>query len=284
MVGGEIGSMAETKAIPQVQYLPLYLLDPPSTPLRSVADQEKFDELVASIRQFGVLQPIGVTPKEDGRYEVIWGHLRYMAAMALKLDSVPCIVRHEKGVAKELLMLEENVARQEHNPLDEARFYRRLIDVYGLTVEEIAQKRGVTAHTIYNKLELLRMPEDVQKALEEGRIGQEHARAIAKLPDPHKREYYIRQVEQYGASTTIIRTWVQRELIEEGLIQAPPPQVFVEPQKVIKPGGGALCALCDQTHPPERVVGLFLCLEDYQLFQKFKEAYHAQDEERVEGV
>lgn len=269
---------------PQVQQLPLYLIDPPANPIRTVADQEKFDELVASVRKFGILQPIGVAQKEDGRYEVIWGHMRYMAAMTLRLDSVPAIVRHEKGVSKDLLMLEENAARQDTNPLDEARFYRRLIDQYGLSVDEIAEKRGVSAQTIYNRLELLKMPEDVQQALERGAIGPSHALAIAKLPDKDLRTYYIRQVEQYGASVTIIKTWVQRELVNRGLVQAPPPVSFVEPTKVTPPGGGVLCGLCDQIHPPEKTVGLFLCLEDYRLFQKFKEAYNAQDEERVEGV
>jgi len=276
--------MAETQTLPQVQHLPLYLLDPPSTPLRSVADQEKFDELVASVKQFGILQPIGVAPKDDGRYEVIWGHLRYMAAMALKLDSVPCIIRRDQGAGRDLLMLEENAARMEVNPLDEARFYRRLIDNYGLSVQEIAEKRGITKQAIYNKLDLLEAPEDVQKALESGVLTQEQARAIARLPDPNKRAYYIRQVEHYGASTTIIKTWVQRELIEAGLAPTPAPQQYIEPERVIKPGGGALCALCDGTHPPEKVVGLFLCLPDYRLFQQFKEAYRAQDEKGVEGV
>jgi len=278
-VGSGEEEMDEVTTVPSVQYLPLYLLDPPPTPLRTQADQDKFEEMVASIKQFGILQPLGVTPKDDGRYEVVWGHLRYMAAMALKLDSVPCVIRNDQGAQRDLLMLEENAARMEVNPLDEARFYRRLIDQYRLTVSDIASRRGVTAQTIYNKLELLEAPEDVRQALEAGKIPQEAARAIAKLPDPDKRLYYMRQVEHYGASTNIVKTWVQRELIQAGLVAAPTPQTYIEPNRVIRPGGGAVCSLCDTVLAPEQVVGLFLCLEDYRLFQKFKEAYRGDGQQ-----
>lgn len=260
------------------QRIPLDRIDPPAVPLRDRVDSEKFADLVTSVRQFGVLSPIRVRPKGD-RYEVVYGHMRYLAAKTVGLTDIPAIVADDRGMDADLVALEENLTRQDMDPLEEARLYQRLIIQYGLTVGEIAQRRGCSDQYIYNRLTLLKLPEDLLKALESRQIGVSVALELAKIRDSDKRAYYLRQVTDYGASITVLRTWVARTLIEEGAKAAPAPQASIDVQQVIRPGGAALCAFCDEAVPPEQTVGLFLCLPDYRLFQRFKDSYRKERQE-----
>lgn len=259
--------------------LPVDLIDPPDNPLRSQADEQRFEELVTSVRKFGVIEPIGVKVK-GARYQVVYGHLRLLAARAAGLLEVPAVIRSESGGDEALLMLEENLARQEINPMEEARLYNRLIYSYGYSVETIAERRGVSPQTIYNKLALLRAPEDVQQALERGEITYSHAVAIAKLPDKAKREYYIHQVRDYGASAATLRSWVDRELIQAGVKAKPepPPPVSQPSEKFAL--SGVQCVFCDEVHDPLETVQLFLCLRDWDLFRRFKQSYFEEELKR----
>lgn len=272
-------------SLPSDEYrvLPLELIDPPSDPIRERVDQEKFEELVASVATFGVLSPIKVRPKGD-RYEVVYGHMRYMAALKAGLKEVPCLVSHLTPVEADLVALEENVARQDMDPLEEARFYHRLIHRYGMSVNEIAERRGVSAATVRARLDLLSLPQDLQRLLEQRKINVSVALELGRVRDPDKRAYFLDQVLNYGASISVVKKWVMETLVAEGYKPAPAPVATVEAADVVKPGGAAICNLCDQAFRPEQTIGLFLCLDDYRLFQQFKEAYRAQSEQPVESV
>ena len=144
-------------------------------------DERALEELAASIREKGVLQPLVVTAK-GGAYELIAGERRLRAAARAGLERVPVIVKREieAGEWVELALI-ENIQREDLTPLEQARAYRRLADDHGLKQEEIAKRLGKGRTTIANSLRLLGLPEPVLDALERGLLSEGHARALLAL-------------------------------------------------------------------------------------------------------
>lgn len=145
---------------------------------RTVFDEQALDELAASIREHGILQPLVVRPVSEGRYEIIAGERRFRAAQRAGLERVPVIVRAAGARASLELALIENLQREDIGALEAARAYRRLADEFGLKQEEIAERVGKSRVSITNTLRLLKLPREVQEGLEAGQIGEGHARAI----------------------------------------------------------------------------------------------------------
>jgi ParB family chromosome partitioning protein len=150
---------------------------------RSQMDQEELTELSASIKENGILQPLIVSPSgEPGRYILIAGERRLIAAGMAGLDSVPAVVREASEQERLELALIENVQRADLTPLEAAEAYRQLADDFNLSHEQIAQKLGKNRVTITNTMRLLKLPEDVQLALAAGKISEGHARVLLSLP------------------------------------------------------------------------------------------------------
>jgi ParB family chromosome partitioning protein len=150
-------------------------------PRRLFAD-ETLDELAASIREKGILQPLVVTPTPGG-FELIAGERRLRAAARAGLDQVPVVVRH--GVDSEQLLelaLIENIQREDLTALEQARAYQRLIDQYGYTQEQAATRVGKSRAAVANSIRLLGLPEPVRETLEAGLLTEGHARALLGLP------------------------------------------------------------------------------------------------------
>ncbi|MET4159089.1 ParB/RepB/Spo0J family partition protein [Agromyces sp. PvR057] len=147
---------------------------------RSVFDPEDLAELVHSVREFGVLQPIVVRPHPDqpGKYELVMGERRLRATKAAGLDSIPAVV---KDTANEDMLrdaLLENLHRSQLNPLEEASAYQQLLADFGITQEELASRIGRSRPQISNTLRLLKLPEPVQLRVAAGVLSAGHARAI----------------------------------------------------------------------------------------------------------
>ncbi|MDL1955741.1 MAG: ParB/RepB/Spo0J family partition protein [Candidatus Desulfofervidus auxilii] len=141
-----------------------------------------FQELMVSIKEKGILQPLLVTPKDDG-YELIAGERRLKAALAVGLKEVPVIVRENISEAELLeLSLIENIQREDLTPIEEAEAYYRLMKEFHLTQEEIAKRVGKDRTTIANFLRLRQLPDIIKKDLVEGRLTMGHARALLGLP------------------------------------------------------------------------------------------------------
>ncbi len=155
------------------RYQPRFQIDP---------YDNSFKELVASIREKGIIQPLIVTPLEDG-YELIAGERRLEAAKVAGLKEVPVIVKREIGETERLEMaLIENIQRQDLSPIEEAEAYYRLISEFGLTQEEVAKRVGKDRATIANILRLRKLPSTIKEDLREGRISVGHAKALLNLP------------------------------------------------------------------------------------------------------
>lgn len=168
-------------------------------------DTEELNELAESIRMHGVIQPIVVSPLQDGFFQLIAGERRWRAAQRVGLSRVPAVIRdsHEESALEVALI--ENLQRQDLNPIEEARAYERLIIEFGLTQEEAARRVGKSRATISNMLRLLRLPTEVQEWLQENRLTTGHAKALLSLSDLNaildsarkiiQSDYSVRQAE-----------------------------------------------------------------------------------------
>ena len=146
-------------------------------------DAQALEELAQSIREQGVLQPILLRRAGDG-YTLIAGERRWRAAQRAGLHEIPALVKDLGEAAAFAVALVENLQREDLTPLEEAAGYRRLIDEYGLTQEDLAQRLGRERSTIANILRLLKLPEEVRAELATGTLTMGHARALLGLPDP----------------------------------------------------------------------------------------------------
>lgn len=152
---------------------------------RQEVDQEGLKELTNSIREHGIIQPVLVTKiektTERGRqveYELVAGERRWRAAKKAGLPHVPVIIRDSSANQKLELALVENIQRQDLNPIDRAKAFKRLQDVFGLKHQEIAKKVGMGRPTVSNSIRLLNLAPQIQKAIIQGRITDAHGRAI----------------------------------------------------------------------------------------------------------
>ncbi|PZA05877.1 MULTISPECIES: ParB/RepB/Spo0J family partition protein [unclassified Meiothermus] len=171
--------------------LPLALIKPGSFQPRRNFDQEALEELAASIREKGLLQPLLVRPKGEG-YELIAGERRWRACQLAGLQEVPVVIRDITDREALELALVENLQREDLNPVEEAQGYQRLVEM-GLSQEEIAKAVGKARSTVTNAIRLLQLPKSALAALEAGEITAGHARALLALPHS-KREWGLGEI------------------------------------------------------------------------------------------
>ena len=167
-----------TAAIVEV---PLARISPNPYQPRHRIDDAVLEELAASIREHGVLQPVLVTETLDG-YQLVAGERRVRAARLVGLERIPALVRQLADRAQLEVALVENVQRADLDPIDEALAYRQLIEEFGLTQEHVAERVGKARATVANTLRLLDLHPDVQAAIADGRLTEGHGRALGGLP------------------------------------------------------------------------------------------------------
>ena len=196
-------------------------LHPREIPLASIRrnpyqPRERFsadhlDDLIASVREHGVLQPIVVTPV-DGGYQLIAGERRTRAAEAAGLPTIPAVVRTADELTQLSLALVENLQRSDLNGIEEARAYRRLMDEFGLTQEEVARRVGRSRPTVANTLRLLAVAPALQDAVVDGRLSEGHARALAAVPAHADQVALMGTVLERGLSVRDTEQLVRRHL------------------------------------------------------------------------
>jgi ParB family chromosome partitioning protein len=174
---------------------------------RKQFDQEALDELAESIKEHGIIQPLIVTEADSG-YELLAGQRRLEAAKIAGLDSVPVIIRSATQQQKLEVAIIENVQRRDLNPLEEALAYRRLIDEFNLTQEDVARRVGKARASVANTVRLLQLEPRIQKAVLDGEISEGHARALLSLDGEDRVKAFerviaeklsVRQTEQLSA-------------------------------------------------------------------------------------
>ena len=145
---------------------------------RTHFDEQELEDLAQSIREHGLLQPVLVSQRRDGTFQLITGERRWRAAQLAGMPSVPAMVKEATPQASLEMALVENIQRRDLNPLEEAHAFRQLIDEHGLTQEKLGQRIGKSRVAVTNTLRLLQLPEPVREALASGSITEGHARAI----------------------------------------------------------------------------------------------------------
>lgn len=190
--------------------LPLSQIRPNPFQPRQDVDPVALEELKASIRQAGLLQPIVVRGASDGAYELIAGERRLRAAVKAGLSKVPVVVREASDHDSLQLALIENVQREDLNAIEEAQAYRRLQEEFHLGQEEIAQKVGKSRPAVANSMRLLQLPEEVQREVVAGRLSAGHARALLSLERAAVIAAAAREVIAKGMSARDVEKLVRR--------------------------------------------------------------------------
>lgn len=196
-------------------HVPVGSISPnPHQPRQSI-NQDKLEELAASIREHGIIQPIVVTSHGNSRYSLIAGERRWRAAQLAGLEEVPVVIKEATTGEQLQLALVENIQRADLNPLEAAYAYKSLIDDFGLTQEAVADRVGKSRITVTNALRLLRLPAQVLESLSLGMIEEGHARALLQVPDE---ERMLRLLEHTVAEGLNVR---QVEALARRLAQTP---------------------------------------------------------------
>lgn len=191
--------------------LDLSVISPSSDQPRQSFDEEALSQLAQSIKQYGVVQPIVVTPAKDGTYAIIAGERRWRASKIAGLKKIPSIVRTHKDLERLEIALVENVQRVDLSPIEQARSIEKLHLQFNVTYDSIAQRLGKASSTINNTVRLLQLPKEGIEALENGDIKEGHARTILSLKQQPsqqqalleliiKNEWSVRQAERYVTS------------------------------------------------------------------------------------
>lgn len=175
------------------------LIDPNPQQPRTRFAESSLDELAQSIRANGVVQPIVVRPKGK-RYEIVAGERRWRAAQKADLRRIPAVVKQVSDDKLLELALVENIQRQELNPIEEAKAYRKLIDNIGLTQEMVAERVGKSRTIVTTAMRLLKLPGEIQKNLEEGKLSAGHGRALLMTEDPRIQNSIARAIIERGLS------------------------------------------------------------------------------------
>ena len=183
-----------------VQNLPISKIEPREGQPRTVFDEEALSELAESIREYGLLMPVTVRKLDSGYYQLIAGERRWRASRMAGLAEIPArVIEADDRLATELALV-ENLQREDLNPVEEAQGYRTLMEDYGLTQEEAAQRVGKSRPAVANALRLLSLAPEVLQFVEQGLLSAGHARALVPVRPEELQIDAARQVMKNGLS------------------------------------------------------------------------------------
>ncbi|MDX2080834.1 MAG: ParB/RepB/Spo0J family partition protein [Terrimicrobiaceae bacterium] len=190
---------------------------------------EQLQELVESIRERGIIQPL-IVRKVDGKFELIAGERRWRAARELGLTEAPAIVREATDREVLELALIENLQREDLNPIEEARAYARLSRDFGLTQEDISKRVGKSRASVANAMRLLDLAPDVQGLLKHGRISVGHAKVLLSLKSHEEQNLLADQIVRSGASVRVAEKLAAQHLAKSGQPAGRAPRAGASPK------------------------------------------------------
>ncbi len=199
--------------------LPITKVEPRKEQPREYFDEAALQELAQSIEQFGLIQPIVVRKLDSGYYQIIAGERRWRASRMAGLTEVPVRIIEADDVRTAQLALVENLQREDLNPIEEAKGYKALIEIYGLTQEEAAKSVGKSRPAITNSMRLLSLSDEVLELVEKGKLSAGHARALIPIESPKKQLEAAKEVMDKALSvrkTEALAGRILKEKEEEG--------------------------------------------------------------------
>ncbi len=173
-------------------------------------DPEKLEELAASIRNSGIIQPIVVTKEANGTFTLIAGERRWRAAQLAKMTRIPAVFRDLPEEKKAEYALIENIQRQDLNPVEEALAYKSLLERYKLTQEELSERLGKKRSSITNMLRILKLPDEILASIEDGRVSLGHAKILSGISDVSRQLELARMVQEKGLTVRALETRLKK--------------------------------------------------------------------------
>ena len=192
------------------------LIEPSPYQPRTRFREETLEELARSLRTSGMIQPL-VVRRMGARYQLIAGERRWRAAQRAGIQRVPVVLREARDEEALELSLVENLQREDLNPIEEARGFKRLLDEFGLTQEVVAERTGKDRSTVANAIRLLKLEAPIQQMIEEGRLSAGHGRALLAIEEPRVR----REVAQAAARGGVTVRQVERLAARRSRPQSP---------------------------------------------------------------
>ena len=202
--------------------IPLVSISPNPEQPRTNFDDDALEELAASIRQIGIIQPLSLRKTGPDTYQIIAGERRYRAAHMAGLQSVPAYIRTANDAELTEMALIENIQREDLNAIEIALTFRKLIEQYNLTQERLSERIGKKRATIANFLRLLKLPAEVQLGLRDKRVDMGHARALLTISDPALQLKLYNEILKQGLS--VRRVEELAKAYENGALAQPAPQ------------------------------------------------------------
>ncbi|GAB6394679.1 MAG: ParB/RepB/Spo0J family partition protein [Bacteroidales bacterium] len=178
---------------------------------RAMFDEETLEELAASIRSLGIIQPITVKELSSDNYKIISGERRYRAALMAGLTTIPAYIKTAADENVVEMALIENIQREDLNSIEIALAFQKLIDNYGLTQEQLSERVGKKRTTISNYLRLLKLPAEIQMSLKDRKIDMGHARALVTVDDPELQLALYEQILEGNLSVRMVEEMVRRD-------------------------------------------------------------------------
>jgi len=218
LLGNSIARTTPSQAVEKdggLKNIPIDLIQRGKYQPRTDMHEAALEELAASIRAHGVMQPIVVRPISSDKYEIIAGERRWRATQVAGLDSIPAIIKPVSDEAAIAMSLIENIQRENLNPIEEATALKRLQDEFELTQQEVADAVGKSRATVTNLMRLIGLTIDVRRMLEHGDLEMGHARALLSLPDIQQSEA-ARSIVGKGLSVRQTESLVRRMIAEIG--------------------------------------------------------------------
>lgn len=233
-LGKGLGALIPEKGIEGARYetevvqLEVDKIKPNRYQPRRKIDSERLEELIASVKARGLVQPILIRETEEG-YELICGERRLEAARALGMRTIPAIVRSVSDVEALELSLIENLQREDLNPVEQAQAYKKLIDEFKIAHDELAKVLGKDRSSITNTIRLLKLPQSVQDRLLQGKISMGHAMAILSLDSPAAQIGLCERVIAKGLSVRATEELVRKKVSpKKEIIRVDPETVAIE--------------------------------------------------------
>lgn len=202
----------ETRGSSYISEVDLEKIKPNPDQPRVDFDDKSMEELAASIKKIGVIQPITLRELEDGTYQIIAGERRYRASMMMKLKRIPAYVKTVDDEDVMEMALVENIQREDLNAIEIALTYQKLIDSQSLTQEELSERVGKKRATIANYMRLLKLPAELQIGIKDKKIDMGHARALVTIPNPVLQLNLYNRIIKEGLSVRKVEAIVKQEV------------------------------------------------------------------------